>query len=69
MEYQIYCPYHLKNEKLDVPDDRYFKGEMSCIPVAEGDSPRPLNVTVYSGYLVYADPVEHPDWEPPHPLW
>jgi len=65
MEYEIYCPYHLGNEKLVLPDEKRWEGQINCT----GAPPRPLKITVIHGMLAHTDAVEHPDWEPPRPLY
>lgn len=52
MQLDMFCPYHLKDEKLELPDShRYFQGEWKCSP-EPGDTPQTLQVWVIRGFLV-----------------
>ena len=55
MEFQIYCPYHLKPENLELPESyKDFEGEVKCAP-PPGEAAATLKVRVVNGFLVDAD--------------
>ena len=57
MEYTIFCPYHLQDENLRLPDSyQNFEGEVDCSPPA-GEPPKTLKIRVARGLLVDADRV------------
>ncbi len=56
MEHVLYCPYHHKDEKLRLPDNQYWEGEVKCSP-SPGETAQTLKVTVIRGMLVDARPV------------
>ena len=58
MEYDIYCPVHHKDERLNFPDSpKSFEGEVECSP-AQGETPAKLKARIIYGYLVDVDPIE-----------
>ena len=55
MEYDIYCPHHSSFEKLQVPGDpAELEGQVNCTP-NQGQTPSPLKIRIYRGFLVDAD--------------
>ena len=57
MEIELFCPYHLKDELLELPDSyRYFQGEIECSP-PPGEPPINMKVWIIRGLLVDVAPV------------
>ena len=57
MEFQIRCPYHEKDETLELPDSyQYWEGEVECSP-APGQTAQTLKVSIIRGFMVDARPV------------